>query len=54
MHRQLWNDEQGTTTIEYALMLMVMVVGAITAWRITGQTVGDSATNSTALAANAN
>ena len=28
----LWRDEDGVTTVEYALLLAVLVVGAAAAW----------------------
>jgi len=30
--RALWSDEDGVTTVEYTLMLVVLVVGASAAW----------------------
>ncbi len=30
--RALWNDEDGVTTVEYTLMLVILVVGAAVAW----------------------
>ena len=30
--RALWDDEDGVTTVEYALMLVVLVVGTVAAW----------------------
>ena len=30
--RALWNDEDGVTTVEYTLMMVVLVVGAAAAW----------------------
>ncbi len=30
--RALWHDEDGVTTVEYALMLVVLVVGAAAVW----------------------
>jgi len=32
MARKLWKDESGVTTVEYALLLGIMVVGAVTVW----------------------
>ena len=31
--RKLWPDEDGLTTVEYALLLVMIVVIAFTAWR---------------------
>ena len=30
--RALWNDEAGVTTVEYALLLAILVVGAAAVW----------------------
>ena len=30
--RALWSDEDGVTTVEYALLLAVLVVGAAAIW----------------------
>jgi len=30
--RALWRDEDGVTTVEYALLLAVLVVGGAAAW----------------------
>jgi len=30
--RRLWEDEEGTTSVEYALLLAVIVIGCIGAW----------------------
>ena len=30
--RALWNDEDGVTTVEYVLMMVVLVVGAAAIW----------------------
>ena len=32
MARKLWKDESGVSTVEYALLLGVLVVGASTVW----------------------
>ena len=44
---KLWKDEEGLTTVEYALLLALVVVAAITAWTSLGQNV-----NATVLDAN--
>lgn len=31
--RDLWSDEEGLTTVEYALLLALIVVVGITAWQ---------------------
>ena len=30
--KALWRDEDGVTTVEYALLLAVLVVGAVAIW----------------------
>ena len=30
--KALWSDEDGVTTVEYALLLAVLIVGAVTIW----------------------
>lgn len=37
-----WNDEEGLTTVEYALLIALVVIVAITAWVAVGT--GDSKT----------
>lgn len=39
-----WNEQLGITTVEYALLLALIVVVAITAWTALGGTVSDTAT----------
>jgi len=34
MARKLWQDESGVATVEYALLLGVLVVGAGVAWTV--------------------
>ena len=31
--KTLWTDEDGVTTVEYALLLAVLVVGAVSIWQ---------------------
>lgn len=38
LHR-LWRDEAGLTTVEYALLLALVAVAAIGAWRVLGTSV---------------
>ncbi len=38
----LWKDEDGPTSVEYALMLVVVSLAAIAAWRVFGSTVRDT------------
>jgi Flp pilus assembly pilin Flp len=37
--KKLWNDEDGLTTVEYALLLVLIVVVAVTAWTTLGNNV---------------
>lgn len=43
MMKHLWCDEEGLTTVEYALLLALVAVAAITAWGTLGSRVTDSA-----------
>jgi len=47
--RKLWNDEDGLTTVEYALLLTLLVVVAIGVWNAVGAKMSaeDEATAST-------
>ncbi|MGI5818074.1 MAG: Flp family type IVb pilin [Armatimonadota bacterium] len=38
---KLWKDEEGLTTVEYALLLALVVVAGITAWTTLGGNVSD-------------
>ena len=48
MVKALWKDEDGLTTVEYALLLALLVVAAIGVWTIFGARVQQSVTESTA------
>ncbi len=37
--KQLWTDEAGLTTVEYALLLVLIVAAAVTAWTQLGSQV---------------
>ena len=39
--KRLWKDEDGLTTVEYALLLVLIVVVAVTAWQTLGTSVKD-------------
>ncbi len=45
--RTLVDDEQGFTTVEYALVLVLIAVAGILVWQSFGQTVNDSGRGST-------
>ena len=51
--RELWNDEAGLTTVEYALLLALVVVAGIAAWQGLGGTVENTVTTSTNTLVNA-
>jgi len=38
--KQLWTDEAGLTAVEYALLLVLIVAAAVTAWTQLGSQVG--------------
>ena len=42
--RELWKDEEGLTTVEYALLLALVVVAGIAAWQGLGNTVENAVT----------
>lgn len=45
--RELWRDQEGTSKIEYALLLAVIVVVGVAAWARLGDAVGNTARAST-------
>lgn len=47
MLKTLWNDEEGLTTVEYALLLALVAIAAIAAWTTLGQRVSGTVTNAT-------
>lgn len=46
MVKGLWNDEDGLTTVEYALLLALLVVAAIGVWTGFGAKVRSAVSNS--------
>ena len=42
--RKMWQDEEGLTTVEYALLLVLVVIAGITAWQTLGGSVSDKVT----------
>jgi len=36
MLKRLWTDEEGLTTVEYALLLVLIVAAAVSAWTLLG------------------
>ncbi len=51
--KKLWTDEEGLTTVEYALLLALVVVAGITAWSTLGDTVENAVNDSASTIANA-
>lgn len=45
MARKLWKDESGVSTVEYALLLAVLVVGAGAAWTALSNAIGAAITD---------
>ena len=43
-----WKDEDGLTTVEYALLLALVAIAAILAWTTLGQKVNNTVTNASA------
>ncbi|MEA3401356.1 MAG: Flp family type IVb pilin [Armatimonadota bacterium] len=46
MLQELWTDETALTTVEYALLLLLVAVSGIVAWQALGRTT-DSSVNDT-------
>lgn len=51
--KQFLRDESGLTTVEYALLLALVVVGAIVAWQALGNTVKTTVNSSAGSITNA-
>jgi pilus assembly protein Flp/PilA len=47
MLRMLWKDEEGLTTVEYALLLALVAIAAITAWSTLGTRVSRTVSKAT-------
>ena len=47
MVQRLWKDTDGLTSVEYALLLALLVVAAIANWTILGTRVQQTVTDST-------
>ncbi|MGD9520177.1 MAG: Flp family type IVb pilin [Armatimonadota bacterium] len=45
MLRKFWADEEGLTTVEYALLLALLVVAALGVWATFGGTVRNAVAN---------
>jgi pilus assembly protein Flp/PilA len=46
--RKFWEDETGLTTVEYALLLALVAIAAITAWSTLGQKVNNTVATTSA------
>jgi len=47
MFADLWRDEDGLTTVEYALLLALVAIAAITAWTTLGTRVSTTVSSAT-------
>jgi len=47
MLKSIWKDEEGLTTVEYALLMALLVVAAIAVWTTFGGKVKESVSKST-------
>jgi pilus assembly protein Flp/PilA len=47
MLTKLWKDEEGLTTVEYALLLALVAIAAITAWSTLGGRVSGTVSKAT-------
>jgi Flp pilus assembly pilin Flp len=45
--KSLWHDEEGLTTVEYALLLALLVVAAVGVWTSFGKAVRNAVASST-------
>jgi len=45
MLKKFWTDEEGLTTVEYALLLALLVVAALATWAAFGNTVKSTVGN---------
>ena len=43
--KSIWRDEDGLSTVEYALLLALVAIAAITAWTTLGTKVKNAVTN---------
>lgn len=47
MLSELWHDESALTTLEYALLLLLIATSGIVAWQLLGSSTSESVANST-------
>ena len=52
MLRGLWKNEDGVATVEYAFLMMLLVVASIAAWDRLSATVGNMVQDATTTIAN--
>lgn len=52
MFRGLWSDEDGLSTIEYAILLTLIVASAVFAWQGLGATTENSVSDSSGMMGN--
>ena len=45
--KKIWADEAGLTTVEYALLLALLVVAAVSVWTLFGNQIQTSVASST-------
>ena len=43
MGSQLWSDEDGLTSLEYALLLALVAMSALASWEVLGRSTADGA-----------
>ena len=44
--KRIWSDEEGLTTVEYALLLALLVVAALVTWTTFGATIRNKVADS--------
>ena len=45
MYKTLWRDEEGLTNVEYALLLALVAIAAVTAWTTLGNRISTTVTS---------
>ena len=50
--RKFWADEEGLTTVEYALLLALLVVAALATWATFGATMRNTVSNAQSAISN--
>jgi len=49
---ELWRDNQAVTTVEYAMLMVLVVLAGISAWQTLAQTIGNALVDCTDQIAN--